>query len=437
MVRNMLAVLVVWVSASPARALSVALQPTGHGALDGAVVVLDPGHGAADPGCKFVLENGPSKLEFWEAAYTYAAAYELAAMLQANGATVYLTCTSETARTFVAANAQTPRPLPRDAKASDNGKPIENGDQGGLRHRAKISNDIYKVLGKPNRCYFLALHIDSMGFLSGWSGSHVCYNRGHSIPRLAYAIEARIRDYKVARAHNGQPAPVAEPRSLGVLRTNAVPEAVLIEMAIPDNLNDSWRVRKDGNRQLYLKSVVLGALLDLQDPIKLQSALARHGKTGSASSGATAATPQELYTDAESQFERVPDVGNVSRPSLWEIAYTWFRWVWLMIAAFGIFMWHRSLPQNKQSLVWMIIPELILIIGWIWAFGWLWWGGAIAAWIWNWRNISPSDRDVLQGFMIALTCAVGWWIDVWVDREVFTHLICHTKIRRREPFWPS
>lgn len=253
------------------------LAPTGHGALDGVVVVLDPGHGATDPGCHFTLKQGNMAQEYWEAAYTYAAALDLGAMIRAEGGKVYLTCWSDTAAAFKAPNAQTPRPLPRDAVFTDDGSPAVTGANGGLRHRAEYCSSIYQRLGQPEHFYFLSLHIDAMGS-GNWAGSHVCLDKNQENPGLAYTLESRIKQYGCPRTLDEVPQALIAHQGLGVLRTNEAPQAALLEMCLPSNSKDSWRIRNDANRERYLKGVPLAALIDMQNPAKVQAAIASHGQ---------------------------------------------------------------------------------------------------------------------------------------------------------------
>lgn len=117
---------------------------------------------------------------------------------------------------------------------------------------------------RNGKCYFISLHIDAYGS-GNWSGSHVCYQKERAIPDLARAIAARIELYGCPRCKDEEPyGSSMSARNLGVLRDNTIQQAVLLEMAIPANSGDSYRIRSDENRRRYLAAVVLSALIDLQ-----------------------------------------------------------------------------------------------------------------------------------------------------------------------------
>ena len=252
------------------------LKPTAKGPLSGAVVVLDPGHGAADPGCRFQMDIGQTTQQYWEAAYTYVAAYDLADIVRRAGGTVYLTCWSDLAFKFKAKNAQQARPLPRDAVSYADHQLVMKSDKGGLLQRASYSNSVYHRLGRPNRFYFMSLHIDSIG--SGeWRGSHVTVQPGRG-SAFADALANYIQEYGVAWTNDSGLTVPLDQKNRGVLRDNDAPLALLWEMCTPQYGGDSYRIRGDANRRLFLERVGLAALINpkLDRPLRPMTTIRRN-----------------------------------------------------------------------------------------------------------------------------------------------------------------
>ncbi|MFA6963299.1 MAG: N-acetylmuramoyl-L-alanine amidase [Patescibacteria group bacterium] len=244
------------------------IKSTGSGSLSNVLVILDPGHGGntpwdgVDPGCYWQF-NGQ---EYYEAAYTYRMAKELGDMVRAEGGDVAYTAWSPTMEVSTSPRVAMPLPvtplLPNGVKLTNNGT--------GLTARADAANALYQAhKAKYRGVFFLSLHIDSMG--EGWDGLHVCYDRHASeMPRLAELISQGINEGRYGRRYKGVAKEIVEARGLAVLNRNHNPlkHRVLIELGIPGDPNDSWRLRNEGNRRKMLEKVALRPLLQLAEEVK-------------------------------------------------------------------------------------------------------------------------------------------------------------------------
>jgi N-acetylmuramoyl-L-alanine amidase len=174
--------------------------------LAGVTVVLDPGHGGPDPGASWVEESifDGQPRRFYEAAYTYRLAAELAQRLRADGARVVLTVRSRMMDPagWITAGEGTdePLPLPRDAVFADSGESVSGArTERGVGQRARVArrvwNEEVKRLGNAGeagrRVLFLSLHIDARA--PGASGAHVIVDRRRPAPRLARLVGEQLR----------------------------------------------------------------------------------------------------------------------------------------------------------------------------------------------------------------------------------------------------
>lgn len=205
------------------------------GPLAGVVVVLDPGHGGADPG----TTAGPLS----EAALSYRMAAELAASLKAQDAQVVFTVRS---RCLNPALALTEPPLerPTDAVMAVTGRAL------GLRRsprplwqRAETARAIWaeRVHADPHAArdvFFLSLHFDQF-HTDTVQGGVVCVDRRCSpIPFLARALAGQMTPDNLCRAtEDFHGIRGLSGRELGVLdpKYNPVPEKALLEIATLSN----------------------------------------------------------------------------------------------------------------------------------------------------------------------------------------------------------
>ena len=216
------------------------------GPLAGVVVVLDPGHGGADPG----TTAGPLS----EAALSYRTAAELAASLQAQGAGVVFTVRSHCLNPFLALS-EPPIERPTDAVMAATGKALA------LRHsprplwqRAETAQAIW--LGRhadPNAArdvFFLSLHFDQF-HTDTVHGGVVCVDRRcNPVPPLARALAEQMTQDNLCRTGDFHGIQGLAGRDLGVLdpKYNPVPEKALLEIATlsnPENAieagDEAWR----------------------------------------------------------------------------------------------------------------------------------------------------------------------------------------------------
>lgn len=201
--------------------------------LRGLVVVIDPGHGGADPGA--------GRENVWEAALSYRMAATLAAVVRGLGAEVRFTVRSAALRRVTEGHREPPLIVPRDAK-SLNGHPMRAGaeDPEELYRRADVAARAWHQ-HRP-RVVFLALHFDVDANPSATGGFPIFDTRAGAQPnRLVEVISERFRKAGLAGTRGGHP----HPRELGVLNPerNPVPQKTLVELAVLTNATERRKVQ--------------------------------------------------------------------------------------------------------------------------------------------------------------------------------------------------
>lgn len=202
--------------------------------LAGVTVVLDPGHGGADPG----TTCGPLS----EAALTYRTAAELTAALKAQGASVSYTVRSQTLDPLLAIT-EPPPVLPTDAVLASTGDALRARHSARpLWQRADIARVVWAAhLQKDPQAardvFFLSIHFDQTS-VTNIHGGEVCVDRRcNPIPAFAKALAGQMTDGQLARSGDFHGVPGVSGRELGVLdpRFNPIPEKALLEVATLSN----------------------------------------------------------------------------------------------------------------------------------------------------------------------------------------------------------
>jgi N-acetylmuramoyl-L-alanine amidase len=263
--------------------------------LDGVVVIIDPGHGGRDPG---TMNHG-----VWEHDYVFDVAARLKALLESKTrATVYMTLEDPAA---AASPSSTDALEPNHRREVMTTPPFLASDTDetavAVNLRWYLANSLFrKLVGggtDPDRIVFVSLHVDARHpslrgamvyvpgarYRTGTMGSNSSvYRRFREVreqPRISFTRRERLRSEAVSRKLAAsivksfrrfdlpvQPyQPVRERVIRGravwlpaVLKGNAVPAKVLVEMVNLNNTDDATLMGHASDRQRLADAVAAG-----------------------------------------------------------------------------------------------------------------------------------------------------------------------------------
>ncbi len=229
------------------------------GSLAGVVVVVDPGHGGADPG----TTAGP----ITEAALTYRLAAELAADLQAQDARVVFTVRSRCLDPALAATEAPPEPPDDAALAATGARLVSRTSPRPLWDRAAAAAAVWETRRRtdPNAArnvFFVSLHFDQFS-AEAVQGGLVCVDkRSGAVPALALALAGQMQQSHLCRREDFHGIGGISGRTLGVLDPayNPVPERVLVEAATLSNPENALEAGDPAWRSELVREITLAVI---------------------------------------------------------------------------------------------------------------------------------------------------------------------------------
>lgn len=251
----------------PCKPPKMPLRPLAIGPLTGWVIILDPGHGGTDKGMSWVVTTPDGrKVIHYESAYTYAMTLQIADQLRRKGAVVYLTAYSALSAQAIDSKMwtlDTVLPMPRDAVFLWNPKQGVTAGKG-WHCRTDYGNAIWKAWYKKGHVLYAAIHVDSLPG-SGWHGSHVVVKDWHAPPPAAQKLADFLKyanNGKYVRAKDGVLRPLLEStRKLFLFAHSVVPNSFIWETALPQNEEDSQRIRDKEACGKYTEEIFVAALV--------------------------------------------------------------------------------------------------------------------------------------------------------------------------------
>ncbi|HEY4512851.1 MAG TPA: N-acetylmuramoyl-L-alanine amidase [Candidatus Paceibacterota bacterium] len=232
--------------------------------LAGVLVIIDPGHGGADPGTNIKLKDGK---KLCESAQVYDVACRLRLLLLAKGATVKMTIVDP--KTGFKSSDDAVLDQNKGAVFNDTKNDIVFAKEKGLTRRLEIAK-VAANLHKEARVVYVSIHFDSTS--KGVAGPHVVSPPSPGSDVLAQAIAKALRENGRNRTsgnekigmvirsgdmkNHGMP-------NLYILRSdkNPIKNRALVELGNIRNLADVWRIRDWKIRQIYAEAVASGIIL--------------------------------------------------------------------------------------------------------------------------------------------------------------------------------
>lgn len=227
------------------------------GPLYGWVVVIDPGHGGADPGSNGVFEGK----RVVEAAYTYDIALRVSRMVKEQGGIPLLTILDGKKEQNVEASKVFP--FNGAAVYAVDKKTRVHAGTSGLNKRLALGNAIAsdKRYAKHKKAW-ISIHFDVVGRKTDIQGVRIITPPGNKNLQLAKALQRSFGDAHRLRADD--PVIASGDRDHGLRRLfilsglNRLDQRVLIELGNFNNKTDMYRIRASNVRDAWATAIVRG-----------------------------------------------------------------------------------------------------------------------------------------------------------------------------------